>query len=324
MRGNGLPSPLQAGGRLEPAARLLMVGLSCTDHVWRVGAFPPVGSRTDASAYRTQGGGPAATAAVAAAVLGGSVELVAVHGDDAAAEQALRELQRYGVGVAGVHREPGATSFVSAVLVAESGERWIFPYRGSGLPDGARLLGPIRPEEFDAVLVDLRHPRLCEAAARRARTAGVPVVVDLGNLRSFEISAQADHVFASQECAHELLGRDDPAAALPLLRQRPGQVVGVTMGPEGVIFDAGEGARHQNAFEVDAVDTTGAGDVFHGAYALAVARAEAVEAAVAFASAAAALACTAFGSRDGIPSAAELEQFLRERTPGLRPGPLGG
>lgn len=303
--------------------RLLMVGLSCLDHVWHVEAFPPLSSRTDAVAQRTQGGGPAATAAVAAARLGGAVDLVALHGSDEAGRQAVRELRDFGVGVEAVRLLPGARSFVSAVLVAPDGERWIFPYRGRDLPDDERLLGSVRPEAYDALLIDLRHPRLCSAAATRARAAGVPVVLDLGNLRALELSEQADHVFASEECAQALLGRNDPTAALALLRRRPGQVVGVTLGPEGVVFDEGDGVRHQPAFEVVAVDTTGAGDVFHGAYAFALAEGRAVAEAVVLASAAAAIACTTFGSRQGIPTADEVAAFLRDADP-LEPSSVPG
>lgn len=299
--------------------RALFVGLSCQDHVWRVGRFPPTGSRTDATAYRSQGGGPAATAAVAAARLGVEAALVALHGDDGAADGLLAELRAYGVDTAAVARIPGATSFVSAVLVGPSGERWIFPYRGSGLDDDERWLGTTDPADFAAVLVDLRHPRLCVAAAEAARAAGVPVVADYGNLRGFEHAGLADHLLVSQECAAELLGRDDPEAALARLRQRPDQVVGVTLGPEGVVAEHRGTLVRLPGFAVDEVDTTGAGDVFHGAYTVAVARGWELASALAFASAAAALKCTRFGSRAGIPDEDQVRALLRERAPELEP-----
>ncbi len=295
--------------------RVLMVGLSCLDYVWGVERFPPTSSRTDARAYRVQGGGPAATAAVAAARLGAEVELVALHGEDAAGAAATEELERWGVGVAGVRTVAGARSFVSAVLVDPSGERWIFPYRGEGLVDDDRWLRGVAVEAFDAVLIDLRHPRLCAAAADKARAAGVPVVADYGNLRHWELAGLADHLLVAQECARALLGRDDPEAALAHLRQRPGQVVGVTLGADGVMVDPGDGARHLPALRVPAVDTTGAGDVFHGAYTVAVARGWSVVPSVWYASATAALACGSFGSRDGIPDDAAVRAALAEHAP---------
>lgn len=300
------------------ATRVVCVGLSCLDHVWRVERFPPLGSRTDASAYRSQGGGPAATAAVAAARLGAAAELVALHGSDAAGEEALAELAREGVDVKAVRRVEGGRTFVSAVLVAPGGERWIFPYRGSGLADDESWLGAVDLTGAGALLVDMRHPRLCRAAALAARTAGVPVVADYGNLRAFDDAHLADHLLASRECAQELLGRDDPEEALARLRRRPGQVVGVTLGAEGLLLDDGAGVVRVPAPSVDAVDTTGAGDVFHGAYAVAVARAWPARVAARYAAVAAALACRTFGSRSGIPTDAEARAFLAAWAPGLR------
>ncbi len=299
--------------------RVLCVGLSCLDHVWAVERFPPVASRTEARAYQVQGGGPAATAAVAAARLGARAALVALHGDDEAGQRALAELRRYGVDVSACATRAGAASFVSGVLVGPSGERWIFPYRGRGLDDDASCLDGVDVAGAGVVLIDLRHPRVCVAAAQAARAAGVPVVADYGNLRGFEHASLADHLLVAQECAADLLGRDDPEAALERLRSRPGQVVGVTLGADGVVADDGARRVRVPAFEVPVADTTGAGDVFHGAYAVAVARGWELKPALAFASAAAALACTVFGSRSGVPTEAEVRGLLREQAPGLEP-----
>ena len=289
--------------------RVVCVGLSCLDHVWRVERFPPVHSRTDASAYRTQGGGPAATAAAAAAHLGVAASLVALHGDDAAGATALADLEAHGVDVSGVRRLPGARTFVSAVLVAPDGERWIFPFRGSGLEDDPSHLPAGFLEGAGAVLVDLRHPRLCRAAAKAARAGNVPVVADYGNLRHWEDAGLADHLLVARECAQELIGRDDPEAALPRLRRRPGQVVGITLGAQGALLLQGDRVLRVPAPRVEAVDTTGAGDVFHGAYAAAIARRVPVEGAARYATTAAAMACRVFGARAGLPGHDEVAAF---------------
>lgn len=306
-------------GGVGAGARVLCVGLSCLDHVWRVERFPPLASRTDASDYRVQGGGPAATAAVAAARLGAHARLAALHGDDAAGALLRDELEGYGVDVAAVRAIGGARSFVSAVLVAPDGERWIFPYRGSGLRDGAEWLSGVEVAAGDVVVVDLRHPRLCVAAARAARRVGAEVVADYGNLRHFEHAALADHLLVSQECAAELLGRDEPEAALARLRHTADQVVGITLGPDGLLLDDGEGVVHVPAPRVEAVDTTGAGDVFHGAYATGLARGMGPRAAGAYGVAVAAMACRAFGSRAGIPTDADARAFMREAMPAHAP-----
>lgn len=300
------------------AGRVLCVGLSCLDHVWRVESFPPRASRTDAGDYRVQGGGPAATGAVTASRLGARARLVALHGDDAAAEMLRAELAGHGVDVSFVRRIPGARSFVSAVLVAPDGERWIFPYRGSGLRDGAVWLRGVEVSPGEVVLVDLRHPELCVAAAEAARRAGAAVVADYGNLLHFEHAGLSDHLLVSRECAAELLGRDEPEAALPRLRMRAGQVVGITLGAEGLLLDDGAGVAHVAAPAVRAVDTTGAGDVFHGAYAAGLARGFDARAAGAYGVAVAAMACRAFGSRAAIPTDAEARAFMREVMPDQR------
>jgi sulfofructose kinase len=295
---------------------VLAVGLSCLDHLWRVERFPPTLSRTPASAYRSQGGGPAATAAVTVARLGGRAALWAVHGDDASGRAALAELEACGVDCAGVREVPGATSFVSAVLVAPGGERYIFPYYGPSLDDDPASWDLGELAELDCLLFDARHPRLAQAAAREARRRGVPVVADFSNTRNWHLAPGADYLIVSAECAAEVLGRGEPEAALMRLKQRDDQLVGITLGEQGFLYhDPGLGeTRHIPAFHVEAVDTTGAGDVFHGAYAYGVARGWTPSRCGLFASVTAALKCTALGGRAGIPGLAEVETLLLEKT----------
>lgn len=290
---------------------VLCAGLSCVDHLWRVEEFPPRGSRTETNAYRVQGGGPAATAAATVAQLGGRSYLWALHGDDPGGLFAVRELDRLGVDVGGVRIHEGATSWVSGILVAPGGERYIFPYRGDRLLDApppaeARSVWPA------AVLVDLRHPELCRAALDLARERGALTLADVSNTRNWDDTERCDYLIASEECAREILGRDDPEEALAAMRWRPDQYVAVTLGPAGYLYDAGEGARHLPAFEVEAVDTTGAGDVFHGAYAFSVAMGWDPERCGAFAQAAAAISCTGVG-RSALPNRERVEEFLVER-----------
>src|SRR5690606_29864571 len=133
---------------------------------------------------------------------------------------------------------------------------YIFPYFGDALRDAAL-------EEFpagtlvsaDSVLVDLRLPGLTREVLAAATDAGVPSVGDVSNTRNLELTAGLDHLIASQECAAEVLGRDDPPAALDALRRRADQVVGITLGERGVILDDGGGPRTLPAFPVTAVDT---------------------------------------------------------------------
>jgi len=305
---------------------LLSAGLSCLDLVWHVASFPPEGSRTHASAHHRHGGGPAATAAVAAARYGVASRLWAIHGDDDAGRSLLNELTGEGVDVSGVRTPAGARSFVSAVLVGPDGERWIFPYRGDALDDDPEAWPVEQVASVDAVLTDLRHPRLSRAVLRAARAANVPSIVDLGNLRDVDATEDATVVIASREAAEEMLGRSGAAgvvsgadapemaeAALDALRWRDDQTVAVTLGDEGVVYDAGDGFRHLPALPVEVRDTTGAGDVFHGVWAAALASGADADTCARHASVAAALSCGAAG-RAGIPVGDEVAHLLERRT----------
>jgi sulfofructose kinase len=298
------------------------VGLACLDHVWQVERFPPTRSRTHASAYRSHGGGPAATAAVAAARLGAEAHLWASLGEDEAATTVERELEQEGVQLHAL-RASGARSFVSAVLVEPSGERHIFPYRGDALADDPERLDWSALGRAGALLTDARHPRLSEHALRAARRSGIPTVGDWSDLRHWDQTALVDHLIVSEECARAALGNEalgnealggkalgdaDLAAALPRLRSAGHQLVAVTLGPRGILWDAGSGVRRTLAPRVDVRDSTGAGDACHGAYAVALASGRSVADAFRLASAVGALACTGPG-RDALPDLAAAERL---------------
>jgi sulfofructose kinase len=302
------PSPEGRPQLTSGRARVGFVGLSCRDHVWQVERFPPTESRTHATAYRAHGGGPAATAAVTAARLGAEAYLWAVHGDDDDGEACHAELAAEGIDVSGVRTTLGSRSFVSAVLVTPSGERFIFPYRGDALIDDPDGIDWSAVGRLDALLTDARHPAMARHALHHARASGVPTVGDWGDPRHWHLVDLVDHLIVSEECARLRFGRDDPVAALAALRATSSQVVGVTLGSRGVVWDAGEGPWRLSAPIVDAVDTTGAGDAFHGAYAWAIAVGRPPPAAMRLASAVAALMCRGHG-RATLPDLAEAERL---------------
>ena len=290
-----------------PAALVASVGLACLDHVWQVERFPPQASRTHASAYRSHGGGPAATAAVAAARLGAASHLWASLGDDEAGVALARELEGEGVHLHATHT-PGARSFVSAVLVDPTGERHIFPFRGERLTDDPAAHDWSALQAAGALLTDARHPRISAHALALARRHAVPTVGDWSDLRQWEQTAWVDHLIVSEECAREALGEADPSAALARLRRRSDQLVAVTLGARGIVWDAGDGVRRSPAPRVRVVDSTGAGDAFHGAYAFAIASGRGVRAAMRLASAVGALTCTGPG-RTTLPDLATADRL---------------
>ncbi len=290
-----------------------MAGISCIDHIWQVSQFPPSESRTQASDYRMQGGGPAATAAVTAARLGAQVSLISVHGKDAAGQAAQSELEAFGVDCRHLMSFDDRQTIVSGILVAPGGERYIFPYM-----DGASEDFQLPELDFiagsDCVLTDGRYPQLAEAVLQVAQQAAIPVVGDFSKTENWHLTQQVDYLIVSEECATEFLGRNEPETALTAMQQFEGQLVGITLGEEGFLYEQRGRRRHLPALRVEVVDTTGAGDVFHGAYAYAVARGWDVDQCALFASVTAALKCTVLGGRSGIPELSTVLGLLEERS----------
>jgi sulfofructose kinase len=326
---------MSLGGR-GARPRVACVGLSCRDHAWRVERFPPAASRTPAVGYRVEGGGPAATAAVAAAHLGADARLWAVHGDDEDGRANARELAAHGVDVRGCRTPPGARSFVSAVLVAPGGERYLFPYRGEALADEPAAHDWSGLAGCGAVLVDARHPRLAAHALAWAAARGVARVGDWGDERHPELRAGVDHLVASEEAGRAAVAAsgsvpDDPIAAaraaVAALRDAPDQRVAVTLGPLGCVWDDGTGVWWQRAPRVDVVDSNGAGDAFHGAYAVAIADGRPLAEAIRLATAVGALKCEGEG-RAALPDLATAEALARRLPPaeplGRSTAPHGG
>ena len=290
------------------------VGIAVLDLVFRVDSFPDAPGKYWAHERREIGGGVAATAAVAVSSLGGHGELVSCLGDDAVGDRILAELGDLGVGTSGVRRVVGAQSPLSAVLIDGSGERTIVNHASPDLFAGAAPVVDRDIASADAVLADMRWPTAAAAAFEMARRRGLPAVLDCDHDPSEhpEVLAATSHAVFALGTLAAFVGLDEPAAALQAATAHTHGVVVATDGGNGVHWLDG-GHRHMDGFDVDVVDTLGAGDVFHGAFALAVAEGKELEPALRWASAAAAIKCTSFGGRAGIPTRAEVDQFLEER-----------
>lgn len=295
-------------------ARVLCVGQAVQDFVFAVPRLPTRGEKYRATKFEAVGGGPAATAAVAIARLGGAAQLAARVGGDSIGALIVEELQRYGVDCRYVRRFASCTSSVSSVLIDSAGERLIVNHLDAGLPDEPDWLPEPRAVAADAVLADTRWPHGAASLLGRARAAGLPAVLDADRPvpRDPALIELASHVAFSAEGLEELTGTADPERALLDVARAITAWCCVTVGADGVICAAGGVARRHPAFAVTAVDTLGAGDVWHGAFALALAEGQGEAAAVRFASAAAALKVQRFGGRCGAPGRHELETFLAQ------------
>jgi sulfofructose kinase len=295
------------------AGRVICVGHAALDRVYAVASWPAGSGKIPVDHYDVGGGGMAANAAASIARLGGDVAFWGPTGDDAVANEIRAHLVADGVATDHLRTFPGRTSSHSAVIVDAHGERLVVGYRGTALQAPADWLPLAQVEAADAVLADVRWPDGAEAALHRARKAGKPAILD-AEIAEAEILERlvrvADHVLFSER-GLESWSKGDREAGLRKAVALGARVAAVTRGASGVDWIEGRGpCHHLDAFTVDVVDTLAAGDVFHGAYALAVAQSMAVAEAMRFASAAAAIKCTRPGGRKGAPTRAEVEAFL--------------
>lgn len=272
--------------------RVVVLGIAVLDHRFWVEAWPPAGGRTPARAYAADLGGQGAVAAAAVARLGGTAVYAGSVGGDAAGTRVVEFLHSHDVDTRHMQVCPDGRTAVSSIAVAPGGERFITAYPGEGLPDEPYLAPIDAITAAQAILVDSRLPRAGTVLAAAARARGLPVVVDfdVDSPAVWALVQTATHVIADEDLAAQRGGAE---ALLERLRAH-GVWGAVTLGAGGVRHAGGR----LPAFQVAARDTTGAGDVFHGAFALALAEGQDPEEALRFASAAAALRCEAGGLPD--------------------------
>ncbi|MGV2691350.1 sugar kinase [Citrobacter braakii] len=292
--------------------RIACVGIAVMDRIYYVEGLPTEGGKYVAKRYTEVGGGPAATAAVAAAKLGAKVDFIGRVGDDDTGNSLLAELESLGVNTRYSQRYAGAKSSQSAIMVDAQGERIIVNYPSPDLLHDADWLNEIDFTQWDVVLADVRWHEGARQAFTLARRAGVMTVLD-GDVTPQDIRelvALSDHAAFSEPGLARLTGINDPEAGLKQAQTLTNGHVYVTRGSEGCDWIKNNTLQHQSGFKVDVVDTTGAGDVFHGALAFSLAGGDLPEEAVRFASGVAALKCTRPGGRAGIPDCDQTRSFL--------------
>ncbi|MEJ2200478.1 MAG: PfkB family carbohydrate kinase [Desulfuromonadaceae bacterium] len=299
----------------EPA-QVVGIGQCSFDLLGRIGRYPAVDEKVEMSQMLTQGGGPVATALVALARLGVATAFCGRIGDDGYGLRIREGLIAAGVDCRGLLCEPGATSQFAFVAVEEdSGRRNIFWHRGSARPlTGAELevggLAACRVLHLDG-----RHVEAALAAAQQVRRQGGLSVLDGGTLNADteRLLPLIDHAVISQKFARQLHS-DSHRAALDSLLARGATAATVTCGAGGchTLSRAGE-FFSLPAFAVQALDTTGCGDVFHGGYIYGLLQGWPLRRTVRFAAACAALKTRALGGRTAIPTLAEVEGFLADQ-----------
>jgi len=261
-----------------------------------------------------QGGGPVPTALCALAKLGGQASFIGKCGTDHEGELIRGELQRFGVDTSGMIFDKGSITPKAFI--------WVDSH------DGARTVvldrtktADIKIEELNAkllkscryLLIDGRECFSAIAAAKMAKAAGAEVVLDAGSLRDDTdgLLDVIDHLVVSRTFSDKYAKTDNPEQALGIFSQRKFKSIVITLGADGAIWASVGKTGKQPGFQVKAVDTTGAGDVFHGAYIYGLCQNWQIAEIVKFASAAAALKCRKPGGRLGIPTMAEVEELIR-------------
>ncbi|MBY5425085.1 MULTISPECIES: sugar kinase [Rhizobium] len=300
------------------ARRVLCVGAAVMDTLFRVRTLPTGQGKILPYDMLQIAEGMASSAAFAVVRLGGDASLWGAVGNDAIGERIVADLSESGIDTSGMLRVEGARSAISTILVDDQGERLIVPFYDAGLHEAVKPVTRQDVSSFDAVLVDVRWPKLALGTLLAAREAGKPAILDgdvAGDGVIEMLAPAASHIVFSQPAAERLAGAAELVKVVGLLKRKfEHAFISVTAGENGSFwFDDLTGDVFRLAApKVRAVDTLAAGDVFHGAFALATAEGLPIEETMRFSSMAAALKCQVFGGRIGAPTRAEVWDALRD------------
>jgi len=311
---------LRSASRLPP--RILCIGMPVRDLTFRVQGLPARGSKENASHFDEICGGNALNGAIGIVRLGGRASICGPMGDarETTSRYIFEKMAEEGIATRHLVHMPGLVTPISNIMIDPSGERTIVTFRDPQLwkvrlPDIDTLL-----EDCAAILTESRCAEFCTALCAEARRRGIPVIVDVDraiSLREGLLTASSHLVFSSEPLQETAGVTDDGEALKKIAKLTPSFLAG-TRGAQGTIWlDERQNLQQTPAFPVHTVDTLGAGDVFHGAFALAITERQDLRSALTFASAAAALKCTRFGGAFAAPQRAEVEALLcQERADG--------
>jgi len=293
-------------------AKIVCVGLACLDYLFKIHTLPRGGGKFFAQKYVATPGGPAASASLAVSSLGHEAIFLGRLGDDTIGDEVIRRLEDRGVNAGMSRRIKNQTSQVSSVVVDDMGERQVVNFSSSQIdPDPAWL-----PEEViangDFVLTDVRWPEGAARALKIAREHGVPSLID-ADIAPVDIShlvKLAQYSVFSERGLEMVTGLRDPERGLQQAEKNSGSCVAVTMGEKGCFWLEKGKMGYCPAEPIKAVDTCGAGDVFHGAFSVGMVEKMGFKGAMRFASAAAALKCMTFGGSMGAPERKTVDKLL--------------
>lgn len=298
---------------------MVTLGLNSIDLVAVVAEYPASNSKQRLQRFARLPGGQMATASAVCARLGWRASYIGSFGDDDLGTMSRQSLIAEGVDLHASWTAAGATNQFAVVLVdARSGARTVLWDRHPGLAMDPSAISRTAIEAGRLLIVDCQETAAATQAARYARGAGIPTIVDVERVRPgiVDLLREIDVIAAAQAFPAELTGYEDTGRALDAMAREFGApVVCVTLGEGGSLARSGGREIRTPAFAVECVDTTGAGDAFRGGFAAGCLRAPegTLEDVLAYANAVAALNCRALGARGGMPTAEEVDQLLMAR-----------
>lgn len=291
---------------------VVCVGYACVDLNFTAAHHPRTDEKVRATSLHNCGGGPAANAAIAIARLGGSVRFCGYLGNDAFGDSHISELNADGVNTQEIFRGDAPTP-IASVITKPNGTRSIIDYRAPSaiVPEGfySLIVSPAK-----VLLVDGHQPLLSLRLIEEARGLGIPIVLDAGSVNDGTriLYNKVDYLVTSEKFAREFSSEDDPHNALAFF-DGAAPFVACTWGAEGVYWQDEYGQHHTTAFDIEVVDSNGAGDAFHGAFALGIAQGMEPKENLRRASATGALTCLKNGARSAIPRKAAVNRLCRVR-----------
>jgi sulfofructose kinase len=315
-----VPLPFSIAPATARPFDVVTLGLNSVDLVTVVAEYPASNSKQRLQRFARLPGGQMATAAAVCARLGWRSRYVGSFGADDFGELGRRSLTTEGVDLSASWTVPDATNQFAVVLVdARSGDRTVLWDRHPGLAIDPSSVPRAAIESARVLIVDCQETAAATQAARYARAAGIPTILDVERVRPgvTDLLQQIDAIIAAQAFPTELTGYEEPGRALQAIaREFNAPLVSMTLGPDGSLTRCGGREFQTPGFSVDCVDTTGAGDAFRAGFAagcLAAAGGD-IEEVMVYANAVAALNCRGLGARGGMPTRQEVDRLLMART----------
>ncbi len=299
-------------------SKVVGIGANVHDTLLTIPYYPQEDTKLRSTNILECGGGPCGTGLVAASKLGADCAYIGVLSDDNSGKFLAEDMERFGVSTENVDIKSGYTAFSSYIWLSDKTTSRTIVFNKGNLPPlelSDRQINAIKSAEI--LMVDGNELDAAVEAAKIARENGVDVLYDAGGLYEGieRLLPYANILIPSEEFAVSHTGEKTAEdAAKKLMEMYSPDMVAVTCGKVGgVLYTKDNVAVHYPAFPVDAVDSNGAGDVFHGAFAFALTKGLSYENCCIFSSAVSALKCTRVGARDGVPYYDEVIKFLKER-----------